>query len=161
MATISSAPTPGAQQIDVMKLNLSQLARLKRQLDEELNVFQDSLQTLKMVQRKFVESGESVEKIKPETKGKNILVPLTGSMYVPGTIQNTESVIIDIGTGYYVQKDIDGAKDYFTRKTKFVTEQMEKIQSMAMEKSKIRDGICQVIEVKMQAQGNAQKASTS
>lgn len=71
---------------------------------QELNVFQDSLQTLKMAQGKFVESGESVEKITPETKGKTILVPLTGSMYVPGTILDTDNVIIDIGTGYYAQK---------------------------------------------------------
>lgn len=57
-----------------------------------------------MAQGKFVESGESVEKITPETKGKTILVPLTGSMYVPGTILDTDNVIIDIGTGYYAQK---------------------------------------------------------
>lgn len=57
-----------------------------------------------MAQGKFVESGESVEKITPATKGKTVLVPLTGSMYVPGTIADTDNVIIDIGTGYYAQK---------------------------------------------------------
>lgn len=51
-----------------------------------------------------MESGESVEKITPQTKGKTVLVPLTGSMYVPGTIIDTDNVIIDIGTGYYAQK---------------------------------------------------------
>ncbi|XP_075223727.1 putative prefoldin subunit 5 isoform X1 [Lycorma delicatula] len=69
------------------------------------------------------------------------MVPLTGSMYVPGTIADSENVIIDVGTGYYLQKDIDGAKDYFKRKVTFVTEQMEKIQAVGMEKSKIREGI--------------------
>ncbi|XP_075223734.1 putative prefoldin subunit 5 isoform X6 [Lycorma delicatula] len=67
------------------------------------------------------------------------MVPLTGSMYVPGTIADSENVIIDVGTGYYLQKDIDGAKDYFKRKVTFVTEQMEKIQAVGMEKSKIRE----------------------
>lgn len=57
-----------------------------------------------MAQGKFVESGESVDKITPKSKGKSILVPLTGSMYVPGTIADTEHVVIDIGTGYYAQK---------------------------------------------------------
>ncbi|XP_075232685.1 putative prefoldin subunit 5 isoform X4 [Lycorma delicatula] len=69
------------------------------------------------------------------------MVPLTGSMYVPGTIADSENVIIDVGTGYYLQKDIDGAKDYFKRKVTFVTEQMEKIQAVGMEKSKIREDI--------------------
>lgn len=35
---------------------------------------------------------------------KTILVPLTGSLYVPGKLQDVENVIIDVGTGYYVQK---------------------------------------------------------
>lgn len=71
---------------------------------QELNVFQDSLHTLKVAQGKFVESGESVEKMTPDIKGRTILVPLTGSMYVPGAIADTDKVIIDIGTGYYAQK---------------------------------------------------------
>ncbi|XP_047505072.1 probable prefoldin subunit 5 [Pieris napi] len=159
MASVSTAPAPGMHQIDLSKLNLNQLAQLKQQLDQELNVFQDSLQTLKIAQRKFVESGESVEKLKPETKGRTLLVPLTGSMYVPGTIADSENVIIDIGTGYYAQKNIAGAKDYFDRKVKFVTEQMEKIQVLGIEKTKVREAICMMIEMKVQAQ--AQNTSTS
>lgn len=69
-----------------------------------MTVFQDSLQTLKIAQGKFMESGECVEKMTPECKGKSILVPLTGSMYIPGEISDTEHVLIDIGTGYYAQK---------------------------------------------------------
>ncbi|XP_075223730.1 putative prefoldin subunit 5 isoform X2 [Lycorma delicatula] len=75
------------------------------------------------------------------------MVPLTGSMYVPGTIADSENVIIDVGTGYYLQKDIDGAKDYFKRKVTFVTEQMEKIQAVGMEKSKIREETCRKFAV--------------
>ncbi|KAJ2947429.1 hypothetical protein O0L34_g17207 [Tuta absoluta] len=160
MASVSTAPAPGMHQIDLSKLNLHQLAQLKQQLDQELNVFQDSLQTLKIAQGKFVESGESVEKITPDTKGKTVLVPLTGSMYVPGSIADTDNVIIDIGTGYYAQKDIEGAKDYFKRKVQFVSEQMEKIQMMGMEKSKVREAICMMMEMKMQQQQQAQKAAS-
>ncbi|CAH2040413.1 unnamed protein product, partial [Iphiclides podalirius] len=161
MASVSTAPAPGMHQIDLSKLNLHQLAQLKQQMDQELSVFTDSLQTLKIAQGKFVESGESVERITPDTKGKTILVPLTSSMYVPGAISDTDHVLIDVGTGYYAQKDIDGAKDYFKRKVAFVTEQMEKIQVLAIEKSKVRDAICMMIEMKMQAQSQTQKPSAS
>lgn len=34
MASVSSAPAPGMQQIDLTKLNLHQLAQLKQQLDQ-------------------------------------------------------------------------------------------------------------------------------
>jgi hypothetical protein len=35
---------------------------------------------------------------------KSILVPLTNSLYVPGKLADTENVIVDVGTGYYVKK---------------------------------------------------------
>lgn len=58
-------------------------------------------------------------------------------------------------------QDIEGAKDYFKRKVQFVTEQMEKIQIMGMEKSKIREAICTMMEMKLHAQAQAQKPSSS
>ena len=33
-----------------------------------------------------------------------ILVPLTTSLYVPGTLADREKVIVDVGTGFYVEK---------------------------------------------------------
>ena len=56
--------------------------------------------------------------MKPESEGKDILVPLTGSMYVPGTLVDPNKVIVDVGTGYYVEKDVAAAKDYFNRKVR-------------------------------------------
>ena len=38
------------------------------------------------------------------SKGKPILVPMTTSLYVPGTLANFENVIVDVGTGFYVEK---------------------------------------------------------
>ncbi|XP_075230793.1 prefoldin subunit 5-like [Lycorma delicatula] len=153
----SSEGKPEMQQIDLSKLNIQQLNQLKQQLDQELNFFQDSLQSLKMAQNKLQDSKEVLEKVTPESKGSDVMVPLTGSMYVPGTIADSENVIIDVGTGYYLQKDIDGAKDYFKRKVTFVTEQMEKIQAVGMEKSKIREAVIDVMDTKLQAQLAAQK----
>ena len=36
--------------------------------------------------------------------GKDILVPLTTSLYVPGKLASTELVLVDVGTGFYVEK---------------------------------------------------------
>jgi prefoldin alpha subunit len=33
-----------------------------------------------------------------------ILVPLTTSLYVPGKLADRQKVIVDIGTGFYVEK---------------------------------------------------------
>ena len=94
----------------------------------------------------------------PENKDKEILVPLTGSMYVPGNLNDPEKVVVDVGTGYYVEKDIDSAKEYFTKKVKYVTDQMEKVQAIGNEKNKIREAVMDVMEQKLQAQFAQQQA---
>ncbi|KAF7278920.1 prefoldin 5 [Rhynchophorus ferrugineus] len=152
MAQISATEQPHMKQIDLTTLNIPQLSTLKQQLDQELNLFQESLASLKIAQSKFQTSNETLQNFDSNCEGKDILVPLTDSMYVPGKLIDTKDVIIDIGTRYYVEKDIPAAKDYFQRKTKFVTEQMEKIQILGLERSKIRDAIVEIVEMKLQQQ---------
>ncbi|XP_067132696.1 prefoldin subunit 5 [Centruroides vittatus] len=145
------------QAIDITTLGLPQLTQLKQQLDQEIDLFGTSLQQLKIAQTKYQESGECVEKLTPETEGKEMLVPLTTSMYVPGNIVDVNKVIVDIGTGYFVEKDIPSAKDYFKRKINFVTQQMEKIQRLANEKITMRDAVIEIMEGKLQATLAAQQ----
>ena len=39
------------------------------------------------------------------TDGKDdILVPLTSSLYVKGSLADREKVLVDVGTGFYVEK---------------------------------------------------------
>ena len=95
----------------------------------------------------------------PENKDKEILVPLTGSMYVPGSLSDPGKVLVDVGTGYYIEKDVEAAKDYFSKKVKYVTEQMEKVQGIGNEKNKIREVVMDVMEGKLQQQFAAQKAA--
>jgi len=140
------------QAVDLTKLNLMQLTQFKNGLDTDIQFYQESLQNLKHAQTKFQESGESLSEMKAENVGKEILVPLTGSMYVPGTLAEGAKVIVDVGTGYYVEKDVDAAKSYFDRKVKFVTENMERVQAVGVEKSKIRDLVMDVMQEKLQSQ---------
>jgi prefoldin alpha subunit len=35
--------------------------------------------------------------------GKKMLVPLTASLYVPGTLDEADKVLVDIGTGYFIE----------------------------------------------------------
>lgn len=66
-------------------------------------MFQESLQTLKMAKTKFGGSKDALEQINTNWKNKEILVPLTGSMYVPGVVKEIDNLIIDVGTGYYAE----------------------------------------------------------
>ena len=73
-------------------------------------------------------------------------------MYVPGMLDNSETVMVDVGTGYYIEKDIAGAKEYFKQKVKYVTENMKKVQAIGNEKNKIREVVMDCMEAKLQVQ---------
>lgn len=103
-----------------------------------------------MAKGKYGASKEALEQFQSNWDDKTCLIPLTGSMYVPGKIKDINNVIVDIGTGYYVEEDRESAKDYFKRKVDFVSEQMEKIEILGYEKSQIRDAICEVMQIKIQ-----------
>ena len=96
-----------------------------------------------------------------DSEGKQVLVPLTGSMYVPGQLANSGKVVVDIGTGYYVEKSSKDAQEYFGRKVKFVTENMERVQAIGNEKAKIRELVMDVMQEKLRAQFSQMEASKS
>lgn len=148
----SLSQQPGMQSIDLTKLNLMQLTQFKNGLDTDLQFYQESLQNLKLAQAKFQESGESLSKLSDKNDGKEILVPLTGSMYVPGNLVQSDKVVVDVGTGYYMEKDITTAQDYFSRKVKYVTENMERVQAIGNEKAKIRELVMEVMQDKLRVQ---------
>ncbi|BES95063.1 prefoldin subunit [Nesidiocoris tenuis] len=154
---MSSKKEPELQQIELIKLSLPNLTQLKKQLDQEISLFQESMQTLKIAQTKYSDSQEALKKISPEVKDTRIMVPLTGSMFVRGTFKDTKRVLVDVGTGYYLKIGMDDARDFFKRKVAFVTEQMEKIQKLGMERSKAREAVMAVMEAKIAAQINSQK----
>lgn len=144
--------------MDFANLNMQQLTMFKQHLDQELGVLQESLHTLKIAQSRFQESGVCLEKITPAAEGNEILVPLTSSMYVNGKLADANNVIVDIGTGYYAEKSIEDAKDYFKRRVEYVTEQMEKIQQIGIERSRLREAAVDTIEKKLQTQWEEKSA---
>lgn len=73
-------------------------------------------------------------------------------MYVTGKMADANNVIVDIGTGYYAEKNVEDAKDYFKRKVEYVTEQMEKIQQVGIERTKLREATMDIIEARIQPQ---------
>ncbi|KAK3575126.1 hypothetical protein QTP86_020810, partial [Hemibagrus guttatus] len=126
--------------VNLTELSLPQLEGLKSQLDQETEFLSSSIAQLKVVQTKYVEAKDSLNILRKSNEGKELLVPLTSSMYVPGTLNDVEHVLINVGTGYYVEKNVEDGKDFFKRKIDFLTKQMEKIQPTLQEKYAMKQG---------------------
>ncbi|XP_067884606.1 prefoldin subunit 5 [Heterodontus francisci] len=139
-----------SQAVNVADLPLQQLEALRSQLEQETEFLTSSIQQLKLVQTKYVESKESLNKLSKDNAGKDVLVPLTSSMYVPGKLHDVEHVLIDVGTGYYVEKTVCEARNFFKRKVEFLTKQIEKVQPALQEKYTIKQAVIEMLNQKIQ-----------
>ncbi|KAI9433150.1 Prefoldin-domain-containing protein [Lactarius indigo] len=142
--------TTAPQQINVADLELPQLAEVKKQLEEELSHLTNSFAQLKQAQAKFHSCIESAKEVKPENKDKTILVPLTGSLYVPGKLRDVENVMIDVGTGYYVQKTRGQAVKHYERKIEFIKTNLDTLQETIQKKQDNMNYLVNVIQSKLQ-----------
>ena len=56
-----------------------------------------------------------------------MLVPITSSLYVPGETSKLDTVLIDVGTGYYIEKSGPEAQAFLDRKIHLITGQAVKV----------------------------------
>ncbi|XP_050432345.1 prefoldin subunit 5 [Adelges cooleyi] len=145
------------QLIDLKKLNLQQLAKMKEQVYKEVNLIQDSLTSLKIAQKRYLSSQEALESTKSRPSGTKLMIPLTKSMYAAGQLTDPEHVTVCIGAGYYLRLEIDDSIQYFKRRVNSLVEQMESIQQIGIEKQKLQNVITEVIEIKVQQSQNESK----
>ncbi|KAI0052833.1 Prefoldin-domain-containing protein [Auriscalpium vulgare] len=150
MASTAGQP----QQINVADLDISQLAEVKRQLEEELAHLTNSFGQLKQAQAKFKSCIESVQQVNAANQNKTVLVPLTSSLYVPGKLRDVENVIIDIGTGYYVQKNRAQAVKHYESKIEYIKDNLDTLQGTIQKKQDNMGYLVNVIQSKLQTQAS-------
>ena len=66
--------------------------------------------------------------------GKEIMVPLTSSLYVPGVMEDNSNVLVEVGAGYFIEKTTQGASEYCERKIKGLTESSNKVGQLIQAK---------------------------
>ncbi|KAF9113822.1 subunit of tubulin prefoldin [Mortierella sp. AM989] len=145
--------------IELQDLDLTQLMEVKKQLEDELSHLTSSFGQLKQAQNRFADCIESCKAVSSKNDDKTILVPLTSSLYVPGKLASVDKVIVDIGTGYYVEKTTEDAIKFYNSKVDFVKENLEKIQTTVTQKQGNLRSLVDVMQYKLQLQQQEQKAA--
>lgn len=72
---------------------------------------------------------------KPANEGKDLLVPLTASLYVPGKVVDHNKVMVDVGTGYFVEKSAADADKFFEKKTETLKNSMVELEKIVTQKT--------------------------
>jgi len=93
----------------------------------ELEHLNASFTQLRAAQAKFSECLRSIAAgVASQVEGAPLLVPLTTSLYVPGRLASKGRVVVDVGTGFFIEKVrsafafwqgfsswVDGGKTFF------------------------------------------------
>ncbi|MCJ1475588.1 subunit of tubulin prefoldin [Lambiella insularis] len=125
------------QTIDLASLSAQQLRSVKKQLDDELEHLTDSFTKLRAAQTKFKECLLSIrDGVSDMTAGKPLLVPLTTSLYVPGRLAVPDKVLVDVGTGFYVEKTTNDALLFYTSKISGLAQNLKDLEAIVQGKSK-------------------------
>jgi len=80
--------------------------------------------------RKFSDSKGVMNYTEKYAQGKEIMVPLTSSLYVPGVLADDNCVLIEAGAGYFIERPIDKAIEYLDRKQKTLQESSNKVATL-------------------------------
>ncbi|KAI8919623.1 putative prefoldin subunit 5, partial [Entophlyctis helioformis] len=137
--------------IKLEELPLQQLQAVRQQIEEEMQVLTQSFAQLRQAQAKFNEGIESLKALGPKAEGKDVLVPLTSSLYVPGQLTGVDKVIVDVGTGYFVEKSAADALDFFKRKVDYLKTNLDKLQETVTQRQNQRASVVEMIQMKQAA----------
>jgi prefoldin alpha subunit len=62
-------------------------------------------------------------------------VPLTQSLYVPGQLASTSTVIVDVGTGFYVEKSTSDAVKFYSGKVDELSKNLSDLEKVVQGKN--------------------------
>eukprot|EP00593_Proboscia_inermis_P005181 CAMPEP_0171306650 /NCGR_PEP_ID=MMETSP0816-20121228/16677_1 /TAXON_ID=420281 /ORGANISM="Proboscia inermis, Strain CCAP1064/1" /LENGTH=167 /DNA_ID=CAMNT_0011788371 /DNA_START=36 /DNA_END=539 /DNA_ORIENTATION=- len=109
--------------LDLDSLSLDQLSQVKQQEEQRLKALTDQYGQLRAGNARFHSAKDALENLKASdhsSSTKEIMVPLTESLYVPGKIKDSNKIMVDLGTGFYVEKSSKDACSFLDRKMKLV-----------------------------------------
>ncbi|OKL60244.1 hypothetical protein UA08_04511 [Talaromyces atroroseus] len=132
---------PGA--VDVTTLSVPQLRTLQSRLNSELEQLTNSHAKLRAAQSKFRDCVRTINDgvVGKQSKnagsgaGDGILVPLTSSLYVKGRMADRQKVLVDVGTGFYVEKTTAKATEFYNKKVKDLEANISDLEKIVQGKS--------------------------
>ncbi|KAH0790424.1 prefoldin subunit 5 [Histomonas meleagridis] len=147
-----------AQQLPLSSLSVDQLMMLKSQLEGDLDKLTQQIKMTNESVRNSQNAKEALAAFNASQPGKEMLVPITESMYVHGTVLETKRPIIEIGAGYFAETSVDNATQFFSRRISRLNGQQEKLAAQFKEKQQQYQITVQIINQKLSSYRQTQKA---
>lgn len=139
------------QKIDLNQLEPQQLVEIRQSTEREIEHFTQSLQALQTALSKLQDCVRTIDNMEG-LDSKELLVPMTSSLYLPGTVKEKGSYLVDVGTGYFIEKSGEDAKQVYTMKITKLNEDSKKLKDILVQKNAIINNINMVLRKMMHEQ---------
>ncbi|KAK3408702.1 probable prefoldin subunit 5 [Eucalyptus grandis] len=146
---MAMAAAKGGVAVELEKMSVEQLKAVKEQTDLEVNLLQDSLNNIRSATARLESASSALHDLSLRPQGHPMLVPLTASLYVPGTLDDSDKVLVDVGTGYFIEKTMAEGKDYCERKINLLKSNFDQLIEVASKKKSIADEAGAILQMKL------------
>ncbi|KAL3132864.1 hypothetical protein ABBQ38_006788 [Trebouxia sp. C0009 RCD-2024] len=144
------------KQVDISTLDPRQLQSIHEQIQSEMESLAQSSVALQRAAGEYGNSGRALEQLSDQKEDQPMLLPLTSAVYVPGKLASHDSILLDIGTGYFAERTPSQGSDYCKRKVNMLRDNLDKIGQAMKEKQQQLTTISQMLQMKMQAAAASQ-----
>ena len=141
----------GGKEVPMEKLTIEQLSYVGKQIEQEINSYSSYYTSLRVVYNKFLDNKDYIKDLMTY-KDKEILVPMTSSLYIPGKCSDVKKITIEIGGNFFVETTLEKADKFCDRKLETVQKSMDKIDEIIKTKSDQLNAVNQNLIEKQQKQ---------
>ena len=122
------------REIPIEKLSIEQLNYVGQQIEKEIKNYSQYYSSLRSVNNKYLDNKEYIKQLK-EYKDKEILVPMTSSLYIPGKCADIKKLTVEIGANFFVETTVEKAEKFCDRKIENLKKNMDNIDKLIQEKN--------------------------
>lgn len=140
------------KEVPLEKLTIDQLDYVGKQIEQEISNYSQYYSSLRIANNKFLDNKDYIKDLR-NYQDREILVPMTSSLYIPGKCSDVKKLTIEIGGNFYVETTIDKADKFCDRKLESIKKNMDKIDEMIKNKNEQLNAVNQqLIEKQLKAE---------
>ena len=115
-------------------------------LDQRIKQLQKQLELITQQIMEATSTSQSIEEFRNAKTGSEILVPLTSGIFATATLKDTSELLVNVGAGTVVAKDISSAKKLIVSQI----DEMQKVQKRMADELEKMMGHAGQLEMQLQ-----------
>ena len=122
------------KEVPLEKLTKDQLNYLGNEIKKEITNYSSYYSSYKIALNKYYDNKEYIKDLR-NYENKEILIPMTSSLYIPGKCIDVKKLTIEIGGNFFVETTIDKADKFCDRKIETLKKNMDEIDWLIQNKN--------------------------